>query len=137
MSVCALDRAWTRTRGSPGRDDIRSVRANGHVAQAELAGLRLLALRGAQVHRDEVGVREGHTLTKQQTIDALRSPDCRAELNAISSYCPRARRSESGSGDGGCSTSGVVDPNGSTLQILLAIVGTVVARRLARRARSQ
>jgi hypothetical protein len=96
----------------------------------------------------------GRHATKQQLIDALLSPDCRASLVASNAYY-LCNGDMSGIGhdagsdaatdaggttgsaashcsDGGCSVA-PADGAVTTLQILVALVGSVVARRLARR----
>lgn len=115
-------------------------------------GVALLS--GGTVRGRQGGNSEGHPLTVQQIADAFRSPDCEAHLIALDAWWKEstcagtpddpayrndagssgATANPSGADGGGCSTAGT-DPSAATVQILLALVAAISARRLARGAR--
>jgi len=108
------------------------------------------------VTRGQAGSNEGHPLTTAQIAEAFLAPNCAANLTQRDpwwgkSSCdgevsdpvgrdagesvvtgPNGNGSSTG---GGCSTTGAADGSAATIQILLAVVGVIAARRVSRASR--
>lgn len=128
----------------------------GGAAPARLSGGVALGSDGI-IYGGQSGNNDGHPVTAQQVADAYRSPNCAASVEALdpwwrentcsgtpddpaakndagssgASSSSGATTNPSGDDGGGCSTAGT-DASAATLQILLALVGAVAARRALR-----